>query len=234
MYGGGLRVTECLRLRVKDLDFEYRQVTVRDGKGSKDRFTILPSLAEAPVRQQLERVRVIFQADRTAGRLGVSMPPALARKYPSAPPTGLAVRIPRQGLLPKPYTGEWVRHHLLPEAVQRAVKSAVRAAGIAKPASCHTFRQSFATHLLEDGSDIRTVQELLGHIDVPPPWSTRTSSASAGATYEAHSTGIDRWGLAVGRKGTRRDLPCQPSDQWQPDRGYRRRSIVRIARRPAA
>ena len=85
MYGGGLRVTECLRLRVKDLDFEYRQVTVRDGKGSKDRFTILPSLAEAPVRQQLERVRVIFQADRTAGRLGVSMPPALARKYPSAP-----------------------------------------------------------------------------------------------------------------------------------------------------
>jgi integron integrase len=167
MYGGGLRVTECVRLRVKDVDFDYRQVTVRDGKGSKDRFTILPSVTGASLRQQLERVRVLFEADRRAGRPGVSMPPALARKYPSAPREwGWQFVFPARSFCRSPYTGEWVRHHLLPEAIQRAVKSAVRSAGVAKPASCHTFRHSFATHLLEDGYDIRTVQELLGHADV--------------------------------------------------------------------
>lgn len=167
LYGAGLRVSECLRLRVKDLDFEYRQITVRDGKGAKDRCTMLPDAAIEPLRWQLKRVRSLFEADRASSRPGVALPPALERKYPSAPfdwPWQFV--FPARNLCRSPYTGRMVRFHLLPDVLQRAVKRAVQTAGIAKPASCHTFRHSFATHLLESGYDIRTVQELLGHSDV--------------------------------------------------------------------
>ena len=167
MYGGGLRVTECIRLRVKDIDFEYKQVTVRNGKGAKDRGTILPDSLVDPLRAQLTRVRTLFEQDLKAGRPGVSMPFALARKYPSAGKEwAWQFLFPAQRLCRSPYDGRWVRHHAFAQTVQRAVKQAVRLANIAKPASCHTFRHSFATHLLESGYDIRTVQELLGHKDV--------------------------------------------------------------------
>jgi integron integrase len=167
LYGAGLRVSECVRLRVKDLDFDYRQITVRDGKGAKDRCTVLPDSVLEPVGRQLGRVRLLFEADRAASLPGVCLPPALERKYPSAPfewPWQFV--FPARGLCKSPYTGKIVRYHILPDTLQRAVKRAVQVAGIAKPASCHTFRHSFATHLLEDGYDIRTVQELLGHADV--------------------------------------------------------------------
>jgi len=167
MYGGGLRITECIRLRVKDLDFEYRQVTVRNGKGGKDRGTILPDSLVEPLNRQLKRVRVIFDQDKQAGRPGVSLPTALARKYPSAGKEWpWQFLFPARRLCRSPFDGRQVRHHAYGQTVQRAVKQAVRQADIAKPASCHTFRHSFATHLLESGYDIRTVQELLGHKDV--------------------------------------------------------------------
>ena len=167
LYGAGLRVSECVRLRVKDLDFDYRQITVRNGKGAKDRHTMLPESLAAPLRRQLERVRSVFESDRARSLPGAAMPPALERKYPSAPVEwAWQFVFPARGLCTSPYSGRLVRYHLLPDSLQRAVKRAVRAACIAKPASCHTFRHSFATHLLEDGYDIRTVQELLGHADV--------------------------------------------------------------------
>jgi integron integrase len=167
LYGAGLRVSECVRLRIKDLDLDYRQVTVRDGKGGKDRCTILPDALAVPLLRQVERVRALHATDLELGFPGVSMPPALARKYPAAPREwGWQYLFPARGLCRSPYTGQRVRHHLLPDSLQRAVKEAVRRSGVAKPASCHTFRHSFATHLLEDGYDIRTVQELLGHSDV--------------------------------------------------------------------
>lgn len=167
MYGAGLRVSECVRLRVKDVDFEYRQITVRDGKGAKDRCTVLPDSVIQPLRWQLERVRTQFESDRNDGAPGVVLPPALERKYPGAPrewPWQFV--FPARSLCRSPHNGKLVRYHILPDGVQRAVKRAVLAAGLTKPASCHTFRHSFATHLLEDGYDIRTVQELLGHSDV--------------------------------------------------------------------
>jgi integron integrase len=167
LYGSGLRVSECVRLRVKDLDFEYRQLTVRDGKGAKDRVTMLPDSLIEPLRRQLERVRALHEADRAGNLPGVALPLALERKYPSAPQEwAWQFVFPARGLCRSPYTGRLLRYHVLPDALQRAVKQAVRAAGIAKPASCHSIRHSFATHLLESGYDIRAVQELLGHADV--------------------------------------------------------------------
>lgn len=167
LYGAGLRVSECVRLRVKDLDFEYRQITVRNGKGAKDRCTVLPDSLVEPLRGHLLRVRALYESDRARGQPGAALPPALERKYPSAPlEWAWQFVFPARSHCTSPYNGRLVRYHLLPDSLQRAVKRAVRAAGIAKPASCHTFRHSFATHLLEDGYDIRTVQELLGHADV--------------------------------------------------------------------
>ena len=167
LYGGGLRISEALRLRVKDLNFEYRQVVVRDGKGGKDRVTILPDRLVAPLQEHLVRVRTLHDLAIAKGYGGVDLPDALARKYPNAQfEWGWQYVFPADQPSRDPRTGAWRRHHLYDDTVQRHVKTAARAAGIDRPVSCHTFRHSFATHLLERGYDIRTVQELLGHADV--------------------------------------------------------------------
>ena len=167
LYGAGLRLLECLRLRVKDLDFAYLQITVRDGKGARDRVTLLPVSLVPGLRAQLEKVRALHEADLAGGGGAVWMPEALERKYPRAArewgwqwvfPAGKVSLDPRSGVVR--------RHHVHEKNLQNAVGRAVRMAGVAKPASCHSFRHSFATHLLEAGYDIRTVQELLGHRDV--------------------------------------------------------------------
>lgn len=167
MYGAGLRVMECLRLRVKDIDYNYRQITVYDGKGQKDRRTVLPDSIAERLKEQLVSVKSLHQADLDAGIVGVSLPYALARKYPKAGNEwSWQYVFPSSKRSNSPYTGELERHHADQKAIQRAVKNAIRQAGINKKASCHTFRHSFATHLLESGYDIRTVQELLGHTNV--------------------------------------------------------------------
>jgi integron integrase len=164
LYGGGLRLLEALRLRVKDVDFARRQLVVREGKGDRDRMAPLPRVAEAPLRRQIERVAALRRGDLAQGVWGASLPGGLARKYPNAP-RELAWQwvFPATRLGFDPVTRLRFRHHLHETAMQRAVKGAVARAGVPKRATCHTFRHSFATHLLEDGADIRTVQELLGH-----------------------------------------------------------------------
>ncbi|MBI3939031.1 MAG: integron integrase [Betaproteobacteria bacterium] len=167
LYGAGLRLVECLRLRVKDIDFGYRQVLVRDGKGQKDRVTMLPGKLAEPLRRHLERVRRLHQRDLLGGYGEVHLPYALARKYPRAGADWAWQYVfPSKNRSADPEDGVIRRHHLDESVLQRAVKEAVRAAGIAKHVSCHTLRHAFATHLLEAGYDIRTVQELLGHADV--------------------------------------------------------------------
>ncbi|MDO9695684.1 MAG: integron integrase [Candidatus Latescibacteria bacterium] len=167
LYGSGLRLLEALRLRVKDLDFQTGEITVRDGKGQKDRRTMLPRSVAGPLRAHLRRVKVLHDRDLALGRGGVALPAALARKYPGAPCEWAWQWVfPATRFYRDAESGERRRHHLHESVIQRAVKAAVREAGLAKPASCHTLRHSFATHLLEDGYDIRTIQELLGHQDV--------------------------------------------------------------------
>lgn len=167
LYGAGLRLMECLRLRVKDIDFEYNQIVVRDGKGQKDRLTMLPTSAQDPFKKHLEKVKAMHEGDLKRGFGRVHLPFALARKYPNADREwAWQYAFPASRLCKDPRTGKVLRHHLHESAVQRTVKAAIRTAGIAKHGNCHTFRHSFATHLLENGYDIRTVQELLGHKDV--------------------------------------------------------------------
>lgn len=168
IYGSGLRLLEALRLRVKDVDFGYGLIVVRDGKGMKDRVTMLPKRLEQPLREHLDHVKEIHQRDRALGYGEVYLPHALERKYPNAPRSWFWQYVfPADKRSIDPVSGKVRRHHVLEKNLQNAIKSAVHAAGIEKPASCHTLRHSFATHLLEGGNhDIRTVQELLGHKDV--------------------------------------------------------------------
>jgi integron integrase len=167
LYGTGLRIMEGVRLRVKDVDFDRRAILVRDGKGMKDRITMLPERLAPALRQQVASARHVHEADLASGHGAVWLPHALARKYPAAErewkwqyvfPTDARSVDPRSGVVR--------RHHVSDQSFQRAMRQAVRMSGIVKPATPHTLRHSFATHLLEGGYDIRTVQELLGHADV--------------------------------------------------------------------
>jgi integron integrase len=167
LYGSGLRLMEAIRLRVKDLDFDHRAILVRRGKGAKDRVVTLPDGLIEPLKRHLQHVRMLHDKDLADGFGAVYLPYALARKYPNAPrewhwqylfPSGKRSIDPRSGIER--------RHHVDETCIQKAIKVSVRKAGIKKPASCHTLRHSFATHLLERGMDIRTVQEQLGHKDV--------------------------------------------------------------------
>ena len=173
LYGTGMRLLEALRLRVKDVEFARREIVVREGKGNKDRVTVLPENLMAPLQAQLQKARLLHEKDLAAGLGRVYLPHALAAKYPQADQSWAWQWVfpsPVRAVDPRPdaRTGELLerRHHVYPESVQRAVREAARRTQIAKPVSPHVLRHSFATHLLQAGYDIRTVQELLGHADV--------------------------------------------------------------------
>ena len=184
LYGSGLRLLEALRLRVMDLDLPRLELTVRQGKGGKDRRTMLAQPMLEPLRLQLDAVRELHARDGARGQGRVLLPHALSRKYPSASAEWRWQFVfPAHGLSRDPRSGHVGRHHLHESGVQKAVRAAVQRAGVYKRATCHTFRHSFATHLLEDGYDIRTVQELLGHSDV--------------STTQIYTHVLNRGGLAV-------------------------------------
>lgn len=167
LYGTGMRLMELIRLRVKDLDLERGQVIVRGGKGNKDRVSVLPERLKEDLQTQLERARILWQQDVQAGTPGVSLPPEVKMKYPNAGREWPWQYVfPAANLSRDPVSERVMRHHIQEDNLQRAMKAAVRRAGLSKEATCHTLRHSFATHLLESGVDIRTVQDLLGHKDV--------------------------------------------------------------------
>jgi integron integrase len=167
LYGGGLRLQECLRRRVKDLDFEHLQLVIRDAKGEKDRLTIMPQAVVELLQTHLRSVRVAHERALEEGFGGVELPYALAQKYPQAQfEWGWQYVFPADQPSKDPRSGAFRRHHVDPSFLQKAVHAAIREVGIKKHAGCHTFRHSFATHLLANGTDIRTVQDLLGHQDV--------------------------------------------------------------------
>lgn len=164
LYGSGLRISEALRLRVLDIDFEYNQIAVRDGKGNKDRYTLLPEVIKAELQGQVEKVRRLHQKDKRRGYGATLLPKALSRKYPGMEQSfAWRYLLPSRQISADPRTGMQHRYHISDTFIQRALKNAVDSSGIVKKVSCHTFRHCFATHLLMEGYDIRTVQELLGH-----------------------------------------------------------------------
>lgn len=167
LYGSGMRLMECLRLRIKDVDFKYRQITIRDGKGAKDRQTVLPATLIEILKTHVKRVQTLHQIDLQRGFGEVYLPYALQKKYPNAAKEpAWQYLFPAKSISKDPRSGVFRRHHLSASLVQKALHKALKQTGITKQVGCHTLRHSFATHMLEDGYDIRTVQELLGHKDV--------------------------------------------------------------------
>ncbi len=218
LYGAGLRLRECLRLRVKDVDSGFRQLTVREGKGAKDRITMLPAALVEPRRSHLARVKSLHERDLADGYGEVEMPDALDRKYPNAARQwGWQYVFPSRKLSTDPRSGVIRRHHVYDDVLPRAIGQAARAAGIAKPVGSHTLRHSFATHLLTGGYDIRTVQELLGHADV-----SRTM--------------VYTHVLNKGGKGVLSPLDRieQPQSQYHPAGKQNGRSRARFIQAPAA
>jgi integron integrase len=167
LWGSGLRVMECMQLRIKDIDFETGQITIRNGKGAKDRVTMLPGRFAGLLKDQIDRAKKIFEADRANKTAGVYVWPGIERKYPNAAKEWIWQYVfPATRLSVDPRSKTVRRHHVDPDVLQRRIKQASQEAGITKQVSCHTLRHSFATALLQGGADIRTVQELLGHSDV--------------------------------------------------------------------
>jgi integron integrase len=167
IYGSGMRLMECVRLRVKDIDFAQHQLVVRSGKGDKDRITILPDSLHPPLQQHLQYVKQLHTGDLAYGHGNVYLPNALARKYPNAGREwGWQYVFPAAHLSNDPRSGQLRRHHCDESGLQKSVKAATREVRLTKPATCHTLRHCFATHLLEAGYDLRTIQELLGHKDI--------------------------------------------------------------------
>jgi len=167
LYGSGLRVSECIRLRVKDVDFEMKQVTVRAGKGNKDRYTTLSESLIAPLKSHLERVKILWEKALAEGHGSVFMPDALDRKYPNAGKEWIWQYIfPAKNTSVDPRSGVERRHHVEASVLEKAIKRATLTIGLNKRVTCHTLRHSFATHLLQSGTDIRTIQDLLGHNDL--------------------------------------------------------------------
>ncbi len=192
LYGSGLRITECLRLRVQDIDLDKLSLTIRDGKGNKDRQTILSQHCAKQFEAVIESAIQLQQADNKQG-IGPSLPFALAKKYPNAFRQAAWMYVfPSSTLCPHPETGEVVRHHLHASSIRKALQPAVKQSGIRKKVNCHTFRHSFATHLLEQGQDIRTVQELLGHNDLN---TTQIYTHVIGQHYAGTVSPLDRLGL---------------------------------------